>query len=78
MEDICIDFAQAHGRRFGIMVDRYSGWATIWSCKGTTLCQWLREHMKMFGMPRTISTDRGTEFMAADFQAMMRDNNINH
>ena len=78
MEDICIDFAQAHGRRFGIMVDRYSGWATIWSCKGTTLCQWLREHMKMFGMPRTISTDWGTEFMAADFQAMMRDNNINH
>ena len=29
-------------------------------------------------MPEIISTDRGTEFMAADFQAMIRDNNIHH
>ena len=41
MESICIDFAMIDGDRFGVMVDRFSNWPTVWSCKGTSLCHWL-------------------------------------
>ena len=79
MQSICINFENVtQAERFGVMVDWFSNWATAWSMKGMTLCQWLGEHMKIFGVPEIISTDRGVEFMAADFQAMMRDNNIHH
>merc|ERR1712082_572040 len=79
MQSICINFANVtQTERFGVMVDRYSNWATAWSTRGTTLCRWLSEHMKIFGMPEIISTDRGTEFMAADFQALLKNNNIHH
>ena len=41
MESICIDFAMIDGDRFGVMVDRFSNWPTVWSCKGMSLCHWL-------------------------------------
>ena len=78
MQSICIDFATVGGRRYGIMVDRYSNWPTVWSCRSKTLCNWLADHIKIFGMPEIISTDRGTEFMALDFQNMMKENDIHH
>ena len=79
MQSIWIDFVNVvQAERVRVMVDRFSNWATAWSTKGTTLCQWLSEHMKIFGVPEIISTDRGAEFMVADFQVMVRDNSIHH
>ena len=78
MQSICIDFALVGGRRYGIMVDRFTNWPTVWSCRSMTLCNWLAEHIKTFGMPEIISTDRGAEFMAHDFQSMMKENDIHH
>ena len=78
MESICIDFAMIDGDRFGIMVDRYSNWPAVWSCKGTSLCHWLRKHIENFGAPRIISTDRGREFESSEFKRMLETYNIHH
>ena len=78
MESICIDFAMIDGDRFGIMVDRYSNWPAVWSCKGTSLCHWLRKHIENFGAPRIISTDRGKEFESSEFKRMLETYNIHH
>ena len=78
MESICIDFAMIDGDRFGVMVDRYSNWPSVWSCKGTPLCHWLRKHIENFGAPKIISTDRGREFESREFKNMLETYNIHH
>ena len=78
MQSLCIDFATVGGRRYGIMVDRHTNWPTVWSCRSKTLCSWLADHIKVFGMPEITSTDCGMEFMALDFQTMLKENDIHH
>ena len=78
MESICIDFAMIDSDRFGVMVDRFSNWPTIWSCKGTSLCHWLRKHIENFGAPKIISTDRGKEFESRELKKMLETYNIYH
>ena len=59
-------------------MDRYSNWPSVWSCKGTSLCHWLRKHIENFGAPKIISTDRGKEFESREFKNMLETYNIHH
>ena len=74
--EICIDFVMIDGDQFGVMVDRYSNLPAVLSCKWTSLCHWLRKHIKNFRAPKIISTDRGKEFESREFRNMLETYNI--
>ena len=77
-QDICIDYCQYAGFKYGVMVDRYSGWPAVWLARDRTFSEWLIEFCTLFGIPEIISTDGGPEFHSNEVQEILNDFGIRH
>ena len=75
---ICIDYMQYAGHRYGVMVDRFSGWPVVWKATEQTATQWLQSFCKEFGVPEEISTDGGPEFTSGLMADLLKDYGIKH
>ncbi len=79
---IHIDFAgPMDGKMFLVVIDAYSKWIEV--CPMTTpstftTTQQLRQLFSQFGIPETIVSDNGTQFLSAEFHEFCQVNGIHH
>ena len=77
-QDICIDYCSYAGHKYGVMVDRFSGWPCVWKAKDITFADWLEQFCQMCGIPETVSTDGGPEFQNSEVQKRLKQYGIHH
>ena len=81
-ELICSDYFSLYGRKYLIMVDRYSGWLSVYDtgkaegAKG--LISALKTHFTTFGISMELASDGGPEYTAAATKWFMRDWGVHH
>ena len=69
----CADFANYGGINYLVMVDRYSGWLSLYKITGSKgLIKTLKEHFCTFGIPDELATDSGPEFTAGATKSFLR------
>ena len=78
MQHICLDYASINGKKYGVLVDRYSNWPEVWDTTVMTLKDFLVAHMRVYGVPESMSTDGGPEFISAEFLDMAARYGIAH
>ena len=74
-EMICMDFFSLQGKEFYIIVDRYSGWLSIFraSSNGASdLVKTLREYFSTFGIAQQVTSDGGTQFTSTVTQSFFK------
>ena len=74
-QQVCSDYFKHNGHNYLVMVDRYSGWPTVYRLSGGSLplIKKLREVFVTFGIPEELASDGGPEFASADTAAFFRD-----
>ena len=81
-EMICSDYFSLYGRKYLIMVDRYSGWLSVYDTGKTEgakgLISALKTHFSTFGISVEVASDGGPEYMAAATQRFMKDWGVHH
>ena len=77
-QDICVDYFNYAGHKYGVMVCRFSGWPAVWKANDTSFSNWLRTFCSMFGIPEIISTDGGPEFMSGEVKTLLKQYGIRH
>ena len=77
-----IDFAgPMDGKMFLIVIDSHSKWIEVFAMKSATSAatvRYLRQLIAQFGIPETIVSDNGTQFVAAEFKEFCQRNGIRH
>ena len=77
-----IDFAgPLEGKMFLVVVDAHSKWLEIFSmntASAQTTVQQLRTLFARFGIPESIVSDNGFQFIASEFQQFCQQNGIQH
>ena len=77
-----IDYAgPMEGRMFLVVVDAHSKWMDVIAMKratALTILQRLRTLFSNFGVPESVVTDNGPQFIAAEFQEFCKLNGIRH
>ena len=79
-EMIAADFFSYAGKHFLIVVDRYSGWLSIYPAGAdgaSSLIKQLKCHFLTFGISSELSSDGGPEFTAASTQKFLKDWKVN-
>jgi hypothetical protein len=81
-ERIHIDFAgPIDGYHLFIIVDAYTKWVEVFPTK-TTTAPWciktLEQLFAIFGLPYTLVSDNGRQFVSADFENYLQQNKIQH
>ncbi|XP_037927878.1 uncharacterized protein K02A2.6-like [Teleopsis dalmanni] len=64
-----------------VVIDAFSKWLEIIQTKSLTATQTissLKEIFARFGLPKTIVSDNGTQFVSHQFQQFLAENGINH
>ena len=81
-EMICSDYFSLHGRKYLIIVDRYSGWLSVYDTGKTDgangLISALKTHFSTFGISTEVASDGGPEYTAAATQRFMKDWGVHH
>ena len=77
-QHIAADFFSYKGNSYGVVVDRFSNWFQIWEGHNLTLMKVLTNLCRDFGVPETITTDGGAQFVSGPFQDFLRQHNISH
>jgi hypothetical protein len=74
-QQVCSDYFKHIGHNYLVMVDRYSGWPSVYRLSGGSLplIKKLREVFVTFGIPEELASDGGPEFASADTAAFFRD-----
>ena len=74
-QQVCSDYFKFSGHNYLVVVDRYSGWPTVYHLRGGSkpLIKKLREIFVTFGIPEELASDGGPEFSAADTVAFLKD-----
>ena len=76
-EMICSDYFSLHGKKFLIVVDRYSGWLSVYSVTmgdgARGLIQTLKTHFSTFGISEQLASDRGPEYIAEVTKKFLKD-----
>ena len=84
-ESIAADYFDFAGRHYLVIVDRLSNWIEVLKApvgsvqsgaKG--LCSWLRDYFARFGVPVSISSDNGPEFVAKETQDFLKRWGVKH
>ena len=81
-EQICSDYFTHGGRKYLIIVDRYSGWLSVYSvglgdgCK--VLINTLKMHFTTFGISAELASDGGSEYIADSTQQFLKDWGVQH
>ena len=82
-QQICADFFVLHSHTYLIIVDRYSGWITIYHFKqgnatSLSIQNILRQLFTNFGVPDELSTDGGPQFTATSFRTFLEVWGLHH
>ena len=81
-EQVCSDYFSHGGKNYLIVVDRYSGWLSIYSvAKGEgaeMLIKTLKTHFCTFGISSELASDGGAEYKAASTQRFLRAWGVHH
>ncbi|XP_055701804.1 uncharacterized protein K02A2.6-like [Phlebotomus papatasi] len=80
-ERIHLDYAKYRGETFLLIIDAYSKWPEIFRTPSSTTTQTiqkLRETFARNGLPETIVSDNGTQFVSDEFEEFCRMNGIKH
>ena len=77
-----IDYAgPTEGKMFLIVIDAHSKWIEVFpmtSATALTTVQHLRQLFSRFGIPDSIVSDNGSQFVAKEFQEFCKSNGIQH
>ena len=77
-----IDFAgPMEGKMFLIIIDSHSKWIEVFPMTNATsssTIRYLRQLFAQFGIPETIVSDNGTQFVSTEFKEFCRLNGIRH
>ena len=73
-ELICSDFFELNGKSYLVMVDRYSGWPSVYTglSGAAALISALKTHFTTFGIPAELSADGGKEYIAGQTQSFLK------
>ena len=66
---------------FLVLIDSYSKWIEVLPLTSTTstaLIQKIRPLFAQFGLPSTVVTDNGTQFVSEEFEKFLKNNGIRH
>ena len=81
-EQVCSDYFSHGGKNYLIIVDRYSGWLSIYSVsKGEgaeMLIKTLKTHFCTFGISSELASDGGPEYKASSTQRFLRAWGVHH
>ena len=81
-ELICSDYLTLYGRRFLIVVDRYSGWLSVYDVgkkEGAQgLITALKTHFTTFGISLEVASDGGPEYIATATDKFLKDWGVRH
>ena len=81
-ELICSDYCSLHGRKFLIVVDRYSGWLSVYDAGKTEgakgLITALKTHFTTFGISMELASDGGPEYTAHATKSFLKDWGVHH
>lgn len=81
-ERIHIDFAgPMNGKTYLIIIDSFSKWPEVYNMKtitSTATIERLIDCFSRFGLPSTIVSDNGRQFVSEEFAKFMKDNGIKH
>ena len=72
------DFFHKNGKQYGVYGDRFSGWVSIYNKQKSSITSFIRDMCTHHGIPETLSTDGGPEYMSGEFQQMLKDLQIEH
>ena len=74
-QQVCSDYFKYIGNNYLVVVDRYSGWPTVYQLNGGSLplIKKLREVFVTFGIPEELASDGGPEFSSAETAAFLKD-----
>lgn len=64
-----------------IVVDSYLKWPEVWKCSRSTITvttDFLEELFPCYGVPDTIMSDNGTQFMAKEFEKFCKSVQMKH
>ena len=77
-----VDFAgPMDGKMFLVVIDSHSKWIKVFPMKSATSAatvRYLRQLIAQFGIPETIVSDNGTQFVATEFKEFCQQNGIRH
>ena len=66
---------------FSVLIDLYSKWIEVLPLTSTTstaLIQQIRLLFAQFGLPATVVTDDGPQFISEEFEQILKNNGIKH
>ena len=75
---ICMDMCHLAGRRYGVMVDRYSNFPMIWEAEKHECSDILHQVCSQFGIPEVLTSDGGLEFSSRKMKDMLESYGIQH
>ena len=78
---IHIDFAEKDRQSFLLVHDSHSKWLEVVHCPDTTAARTvsiLRSLFARYGLPETIVSDNGPQFVSEDFQRFLKCNGVRH
>lgn len=76
-----IDFAEKDGQSFLLVHDSHSKWLEVIHCSDTTAARTvslLRSLFARYGLPETLVSDNGPQFVSEEFQKFLKSNGIRH
>ena len=79
---IHVDYAGPYkGEMFLVVIDAYSKWLEVHCMKSTpsgATIEKLREKFAIHGLPATLVSDNGSNFISSEFEELMKRNGIKH
>ena len=81
MQRVHIDFAYKDGQNFFIFVDSYSKWLEVIPMNSTTSEKTIEVLQMLFashGLPETLVSDNGPQFVSSEFEQFMQSHGIIH
>ena len=77
-QHVAADFFNYMGHNYGVIVDRFSNWFQIWHGQDLSLVQVLTSLCRDLGVPETLTSDGGPQFVAGTAQDFMCQHGISH
>ena len=75
-QHVAADYFTHLGHTYGVVVDRFSNWFQLW--RGMSLREVLTELCRGLGVPETLTSDGGPQFMAQEVQDFLAQHGIHH
>merc|ERR1711888_498233 len=75
-EMICADYCSFQGHTYLVIVDRFSGWLSVYSCginaSAKQLIEKLKVHFSTFGISKELASDQGSQFTAGETDKFLK------